>query len=248
MRYQINSFDYLKTSIANLADDPNQWADYPCIIWERGKSMGYGSLGTNQGGSTFSHWLAYELTYGTIPEGQRVRHKCGVHACFRPSHLYAHSNIVFLTQNLDAISLPSEYKWSDYKCLLWKYGRGSHGYGDVTCETGKDMAHRLSYKRFHGEIPIGMDICHRCDVRLCYHPAHLFLGTRMDNVQDMISKGRKVIIRGESAAKAKLTDSQVIEIRALHSGGMNHCEIAKMFPVDRRTVGNIVRRKIWTHI
>jgi len=36
----------------------------------------------------------------------------------------------------------------------------------------------------------GKDVCHTCDVRLCCNPAHLFIGTRSDNVADCVAKGR----------------------------------------------------------
>ena len=63
---------------------------------------------------------------------------------------------------------------------------GNMGYG----ATNGNSAHRLSYSAFNGVIPDGMCVLHRCDVPLCVNPAHLFLGTRLDNMQDCFMKGR----------------------------------------------------------
>lgn len=43
---------------------------------------------------------------------------------------------------------------------------------------------------FVGPIPKGMFVLHKCDVRACVKPDHLFIGTKKDNTRDMMSKGR----------------------------------------------------------
>ena len=52
-------------------------------------------------------------------------------------------------------------------------------------------AHRFSYEHHIGPIPTGMFVLHRCDVRRCVNPAHLFIGDARDNLLDCIEKGRR---------------------------------------------------------
>jgi hypothetical protein len=40
----------------------------------------------------------------------------------------------------------------------------------------------------HGPIPPGLCVLHRCDVRPCINPDHLFLGTQKDNMADLAAK------------------------------------------------------------
>lgn len=98
--------------------------------------------------------------------------------------------------------------------------------------------------------PIGdLWVCHRCDNGLCVNPAHLFLGSPMDNTQDMIEKGRQVIKRGEARGRvAKLTEAQVREIKKAAQSGIAGNRLAKQYGVHRRTVYDILDGKTWTHV
>ena len=77
-------------------------------------------------------------------------------------------------------------------CWLWEVSCRPNGYGQFAPDgSGRPVhAHRAAYELLVGTIPEGMQVCHRCDVRSCVNPDHLFLGTQKDNVDDMRAKGR----------------------------------------------------------
>lgn len=86
-------------------------------------------------------------------------------------------------------------------CWLWTGRQFWDGYGafDRRIDGVKKIfkAHRQSYELSVGAIPDGLHVLHRCDVRLCVRPDHLFLGTNDDNVADRTAKGRSSSHEGE---------------------------------------------------
>lgn len=138
-------------------------------------------------------------------------------------------------------------KESHPPCWSWTGARFPGGYGATRFQDKNISAHRLSYTLAFGKIPEGMYVCHTCDNRSCVNPEHLFLGTHEDNTLDMVAKGRQA--KGEHNAHAKLTDSDVIEIRALFATGKyTRTELGKRFHVDISQISNIVEYRQWKHV
>ncbi len=86
--------------------------------------------------------------------------------------------------------LLSRTRNNDGGCSLWLGPTSGTGYGAVRYEGRVWRAHRLAWVFAGNKIPGGMHVCHHCDVRLCINPAHLFVGTRSDNMRDCVAKGR----------------------------------------------------------
>ena len=81
-------------------------------------------------------------------------------------------------------------------CWLWvgaRAGRPRQPYGKMGAggHRGKTLrASRVSWELHNGPIPTTLQVLHKCDNGLCVNPAHLFLGTHVDNMKDAIQKGR----------------------------------------------------------
>lgn len=137
-------------------------------------------------------------------------------------------------------------------CWEWTKCIQGNGYGRIRLPQNTIYAHRLSYAAFVGDIPHGIDVCHVCDNRKCVNPAHLFLGTRKENMQDCAKKGRTTKGRsfcfGDKASFAKLTEREVLEIVRRCKSGEKQKDVATIFGVSKDNISKIMHGKTWRHL
>lgn len=101
---------------------------------------------------------------------------------------------------------------------------------------------RFAWELSYGPIPKGTGyhgttVCHRCDNKLCVNPAHLFLGTQLDNIRDMVRKGR--------CKRAKLRPSDIATIKAQHKRGTGIKELAKEYGVKASSITSVILGRTW---
>jgi hypothetical protein len=131
-------------------------------------------------------------------------------------------------------------------CWPWQGFIGRTGYGLINIQGEDYKAHRVSYFLANGRIDDKLMVLHRCDVRSCVNPAHLFQGTAKDNSQDAVRKGRNAKTFGERHGNHKLTKRQVEEIRQLcQTRTMTQKNIAKRFGVCESTVYYVAIGERW---
>jgi HNH endonuclease len=133
-------------------------------------------------------------------------------------------------------------------CWLYLGGRNSDGYGSFYLNGQTVKTHRFAWEEMRGPIPSGLWVLHKCDVRHCCNPDHLYLGTIAENTADWVRRGRVPSQRGELNRRARLTGAQVVEMRALLAQGVNQQILAAQFGVSDSHVSEIKRGRKWAHV
>lgn len=132
-------------------------------------------------------------------------------------------------------------------CWLWN-GIKTDGYGVFYNPLIKKCVrtHRFSYELFVEKIKSGMCVCHKCDVRNCVNPKHLYQGTLQDNNNDATNRDRWA--KGQRASLAKLRDKDIPKIRKMIADKKSNAMIARMYSVSNAAICLIKYKKCWQHI
>jgi hypothetical protein len=133
-------------------------------------------------------------------------------------------------------------------CWLWTSAVDSRGYTVFWYNGRNEVGHRMAYLIFKGYLPKEKYICHTCDNKLCVNPAHLWEGFPKENTKDMYNKGRNVPSSIKTIIAAKLSPTQVHEIKDLLTQGISQYKIAETYNISQSSISRIKRKESWKNL
>lgn len=125
------------------------------------------------------------------------------------------------------------------ECWNWQAGTNGGGYGRMRVSGKHKPTHRIMWDLVYGDIPLEMHILHRCDNKACCNPTHLFIGTRSDNMADMVKKGKQA---------HRISDDDVRAIRSLDKQGVGLVDLSVKFDISTSHIYKIITRRRRKHI
>ena len=131
-------------------------------------------------------------------------------------------------------------------CWFWKGSVRPDGYGSSGIRGVTQTAHRTAWILMRGPIAAGLVVCHTCDNRRCVNPAHLYIGTVMQNVRDAWNRDRYPARTGTRNGHAKLTEGDVLMMRADRE--TSHAEYARRFAITREAIRYARIGRTWPHL
>lgn len=123
----------------------------------------------------------------------------------------------------------------DDDCWLWQGGTNNKGYGSARIRGQPELAHRVAYRLVNGPIGEGNVLLHACDTPLCVNPSHLSEGTNVDNMQDMVQKGRHAEQQVTHCPSGHLYDEANTYINA--ATGFRSCRLCNRDRARKRRAG-----------
>lgn len=209
----------------NSIEEPNTG----CRLWmgDLRRADGYGFLRV-EGKTYLAHRLSYEVTYGPIPPGLFVCHRCDTPQCINPDHLFLGTA-------------------ADNNADMKRKGRkpvGSKAGGAKLTEAQIAEIDRL---RRTGES------CTTIAARFGVVPQQIARIIRRAEwahipADPIASKMPPALLRGHFHHASKLTEADVTAIRKRVRAGEMKAHLAREFGVTPTLIGNIIKRRCWKHI
>jgi hypothetical protein len=130
-----------------------------------------------------------------------------------------------------------------HECWPFTGCKNACGYGSFRFAGKSALAHRMAFYLTHGYWP---EVArHTCNNPPCCNPTHLIDGTQADNIRDMAESGRAR--RGVSHRSARLTESDVMDIRTL-LGLCRVSDLARAYGVSYGCMSKIKYGRSWRHV
>lgn len=138
---------------------------------------------------------------------------------------------------------------TDNSCWEWQgfYDKRNHTIRFFLPSRTSIIAHRYAYFLKHGILPDKMIVWRTCLNVLCVNPDHFTLLTRAEcsKYKNNINSPFK---RGEQHVMAKLSEEDVLVIKAHLREGASYLSLAKDFDVSHVSIHNIAKGKTWKHV
>lgn len=128
-------------------------------------------------------------------------------------------------------------------CWLWTRSLGTRGYGQTSIYSRKGpyRVHRVAAALWLGfDIDSDLLVLHHCDVKRCFNPDHLFIGTAADNTADMMSKGRHRYVKPRERVKSNIIASA---IRMIEKTGCSQRAAARAHGISHTTMQWYVKNR-----
>lgn len=132
-------------------------------------------------------------------------------------------------------------------CWLWVGACGSSGYPQLTViddETGRRKSvrlHRYVCEQVNGKAD-DLYALHKCDVKVCLNPNHIYFGTQKENVSDAYARNRVKSKAGEGSKLNKLTWA---DVEAIRSSFDSNVSLSTKYGVTPSRISEIRSMKAW---
>jgi hypothetical protein len=199
-----------------------------CWLWTAAKTGGYGVIGCCDSGpkkQDLAHRVSWRMHCGPIPDGLLVLHKCDNRSCVNPKHLF----------------VGTYQDNSDDCCLKDRIANAERSRSSkLTVSQVLEIRKRYALGTRSGELCAAFGISHTTVQNIVTGRTW----SRVPGGDRSITRGRWNP-RGARASNAKLTESQVREIRERVKGGDGYRLLAREFGVMHTTIRQIVLNLTW---